>query len=37
MLTKASLGEEADLNMPNRALPAVIAALNVRCNDVRSN
>ena len=27
MLTKASLGEEADLNMPNRALPAVIAAL----------
>ena len=27
MLTKASLGEEADLNMPKRALPAVIAAL----------
>ena len=27
MLTKASLGEESDLNMPNRALPAVIAGL----------
>ena len=27
MLTKASLGEEADLNMPNRTLPAIIAAL----------
>tara|TARA_B100000686_G_C16777010_1_gene969153 strand:+ start:296 stop:793 length:498 start_codon:yes stop_codon:yes gene_type:complete len=27
MLTKASIGEEENINMPNRALPAVIATL----------
>ncbi|MBG01872.1 MAG: proton-conducting membrane transporter [Acidimicrobiaceae bacterium] len=27
MLTKASLGDEADLNMPNKTIPAVIATL----------